>query len=258
MRYQLFIALLVLSLLSSCVNSRHATYFEDLDDSASFDPAKVPETVIQQSDLLSITVYSPNPEASLIFNLPNRSEIRSSTPTGDVMEPAGYLVHNDGTIRFLMLGAIQAEGLTKEQLSEKIRLALIERNLLLEPVVEVRYLNFRVTVVGEVARPTVVTVPNEKITLLEALGLAGDITIFGKKDDVMVIREVDGKTVVKHLDLNSAELFSSPYYYLKSGDIVYVEPSRARILSGSRLFQLLPPLVSSLSVLVIILDRLAR
>ncbi|ALJ00985.1 sugar transporter [Rufibacter tibetensis] len=258
MRSKVLLAILLLPFLFSCVNSRKATYFNDLGDNASFATIEIPEPIIQQNDLLSITVSSLNPEASRIFNLPNQSEVRSSTPTGDVMEPAGYLVDKDGMIRFLMLGAVKAEGLTKSQLQNNLRNALLSRKLLVDPVVEVRFLNFRVTVLGEVTRPTVITVPGEKISLLEALGLAGDVTIYGKRDNVLVIREEAGKRITTRVNLNSNEIFTSPYYYLRSNDIVYIEPNKARVAGATRLNQLLPALISALSVVVIVVDRLAQ
>jgi polysaccharide biosynthesis/export protein len=116
-------------------------------------------------------------------------------------------------------------------------------------------LNYRVTVLGEVARPTVVSVPNERISILEALGIAGDITIYGKKDNVLLIREEKGGKLIKRINLNSSEIFSSPYYYLKSNDIVYVEPNQARIATASRTQQLLPTILSALSFVAIILTR---
>ena len=111
---------------------------------------------------------------------------------------------------------------------------------------------------GEVGKPTVINVPDERISLLEALGLAGDITVFGKKENVMVIREENGKKNLQRLNLNSSELFQSPYYYLKSNDIVYVEPNKARVASSTRSNQLLPILLSGLSFAAIIVDRLTR
>jgi polysaccharide export outer membrane protein len=245
-------------LFFSCANSRKVTYFPNLQDSVTFNEMEVPDHVIQKNDVLSISVNSIDPEASKMFNLPNQSQVRSSTPTGDVMEPGGYLVNKDGFIRFLMLGTVKAEGLTKEQLQTAIRNSIIERKLLLDPVVEVRHLNYKVTVLGEVSRPTVISVPNEKITLLEALGLAGDMTIFAKRTNVLVIRTESGKRVTNRIDLNSTELFDSPYYYLKPNDVVYVEPNKARAMSASRLNQLLPAIVSGLSVLVVVIDRLTR
>ena len=157
----------------------------------------------------------------------------------------GYLVDTDGNIYFPLLGSIKAEGLTKTQLKDKIRNLSIEKKILLDPIVNIRFLNFRVTVLGEVGRPTVIPIPNEKISLLEALGLAGDLTIYGNRTNVMVIREevVPGQKdqrSIHRLNLNSAELFTSHYYYLQSNDIVYVEPNKSKVASTSRATQWLP------------------
>lgn len=252
------LSLLLLPLLMSCVNSRKATYFHNLRDATVFKNVPVPAHIIQPNDLLNITVSSQNPEAATIFNAPGRTEVRSTTPAGTQQEQAGYLVNPAGLIHFLILGDLQAQGLTTEQLQLAIRKALTQRKLLVDPVVEVRLMNYKVTVLGEVAHPTVVSVPNEKITLLEALGLAGDITLYGKRDNVLVIREVGGQRESHRVNLNSDELFQSPYYYLQSNDVVYVEPNKARVSSVSRFNQYLPAIVSSFSVLIIVADRLLR
>jgi polysaccharide export outer membrane protein len=249
---------LLLQLFSSCVNPRKAIYFNDLKDSTLFSDVEPPEHIIRKNDLLSITVNSQNPDASRMFNLSNETKVRASTPSGDVVEPAGYLVDKEGLIQFLLLGNIRAEGLTKKQLQETIRQQLIRQKLLLDPIVDVRLLNFKVTVLGEVGRPTVLTVPNEKITLLEALGLAGDITIYAKKNNVLLIREEQGQRKTTRLNLNAADFFNSPYYHLRANDIVYVEPNRARVASASRLNQLLPTIISGLSIAIIVFDRLIQ
>jgi polysaccharide export outer membrane protein len=153
---------------------------------------------------------------------------------------------------------VKASGLTKKQLKEYITKTLTQRQLLTDPVVTIRYLNYKVTVLGEVAHPTVINVPDEKISLLEALGLAGDMTIYAKRDNVMVIREDEGKRVVKRLNLNSKDLFTSPYYYLKSNDIIYVEPNKAKISAASNTRTWLPVVLSGLSLTAIIVDRLTR
>jgi polysaccharide export outer membrane protein len=190
--------------------------------------------------------------------VPNSPEVQYNTQTGETQKPAGYLVGEDGNIRFPLLGIIKAEGLTKRQLRENIRTALDERKLLVDPIVDIRHLNFKVTVLGEVTSPTVITVTNEKITLLEALGLAGDLTIFGKRNNILVIRDEAGKRVAQRINLNSNELFSSQYYYLRSDDVVYVEPNRAKVASGTRLFQILPILVSALTTSIFVLDRILQ
>jgi polysaccharide export outer membrane protein len=116
-------------------------------------------------------------------------------------------------------------------------------------------MNYEVTVIGEVGRPSVITVPNEQISILKALGLAGDITIYGKKENVLIVRDVNGKKTLKRIDLNASDLLNSPFYYLMPNDIIYVEPNKNKIASVSRGRQLLPALLSGLSVVVIVLDR---
>jgi polysaccharide export outer membrane protein len=193
-----------------------------------------------------------------MFNMTNKSEARTSTSTGEIIESSGYLVNSNGYIRFLALGLIKAEGLSKRQLAENIRKEISDRKLLVDPVIEIRHLNYKVTVLGEVNRPTVITVPDEKITLLEALGIAGDLTIFAKRTNVLVIRTEGGKRLAKRIDLNSNNLLNSAYYNLKPNDVVYIEPNKAKVMSASRLYQLLPAIVSGLSVLVVVIDRLTR
>jgi polysaccharide export outer membrane protein len=248
--------ILSISVLSSCVNTRNAIYLDNIGDAEISRMVDNLEPVIQKNDLLSITVSSPNPAATQIFNTP----IITSTQTlgYTTTQATGFLVNQDGSIEFPILGNVKASGLTKKQLKEDIIKTLTQRQLLTDPVVTIRYLNYKVTVLGEVAHPTVINVPDEKISLLEALGLAGDMTIYAKRDNVMVIREEEGKRVVKRLNLNSKDLFTSPYYYLKSNDIIYVEPNKAKISAASNTRTWLPVVLSGLSLTAIIVDRLTR
>jgi polysaccharide export outer membrane protein len=244
-----FFVLIILS--TSCVNQRKALYFVGQND-GSFNNTAVPKLVVQNNDLLSISVSSLNPEASAIFNQPNNAGSSTTTTTTTA---SGYLVDGEGNIQFPFLGSIKAAGLTKDELKQKITKDLIEKKLLVDPIIVVRFLNFKVTVLGEVAHPTVITVPSEKISLLEAIGLAGDLTIYAQRDNVMVIREEDGKKVTKRLNLNSTELFNSPYYYLKTNDVVYVEPSKAKVATTSRWQLWVPIVISALSLGIIVADR---
>ena len=139
---------------------------------------------------------------------------------------------------------------------EKITQELTDRKLLLEPIVDVRYLNFKVSVLGEVRDPSVLTIPSEKVTLLEALGLAGDMTIYAKRDNVLLIREEGQITKTHRLDLTTDAIFTSPYYYLKSNDIIYVQPNKSKVASAGRATQWLPVVISVLSLGIIVIDRL--
>jgi polysaccharide biosynthesis/export protein len=238
---------LVCFALSSCGNTKNATYFPGLKDGSIPSNTPYPESVIQKSDILSINVSSLNAEASASFNSPNAS---AGGATGGAGGPIGYLVNTEGNIQFPIIGSIKAEGLTKNQLKNNIAKSLTDKKLLLDPIVTIRFINFRVTVLGEVNHPTVVTVPNEKISLLEAIGLAGDLTIYAKRNNVMVIREEKDQKIIKRLNLNSDEIFTSPYYYLQSNDIVYVEPNRAKVTSASGGMQWMPIIMGGVSLVV--------
>jgi polysaccharide biosynthesis/export protein len=157
---------------------------------------------------------------------------------------------------FPVLGKIHAQGLTKSQLQALLTKQLVDSKQLIDPIVTIRQLNFRVSVLGEVAKPGVYTTPNEKISLLEALSFAGDITIYGKKDNVLLIREDDkGDKLIVRIDLTSSSLFTSPYYYLKSNDVIYVEPSQNRE-KKERFAQVTPIVLSVISLLIITISAI--
>jgi polysaccharide biosynthesis/export protein len=250
-----FLALASLFLLGSCT-AKKITYFQNINEGVITSAAANLEPVIQKSDILSITVTSPNPEATVMFNAPNTAYASNVGQSAGNIAPAyGYLVNQDGYVEFPSLGKVLAAGLTKQALKEEITKALLDKKLLVDPIVTVRYLNYRVTVIGEVNRPSVVPVPNEKITILEAIGLAGDLTIYGKRENVLLIREEKGSKIVKRINLNSPEIISSPYYYLKSNDVVYVEPNNTKVYTAGRTSQILPIVLSSLSLIAVIITR---
>lgn len=234
---------------SACESTKKLVYLDNIGDAEISRKVDNLEPEIQKNDLLSITVSSPNPTATQIFN-----------PSGAAASQAGgYLVNQDGFIEFPMLGQVRAAGLTKKQLKDEIANSIIQKQLLLNPVVTVRYLNYKVTVLGEVTRPTVINVTDEKISLLEALGLAGDMTIYARRDNILVIRELEGKRVTKRLNLNSRELFTSPYYYLKSNDVVYVEPGRNKVATmATTRQQWIPIVVSGISLVSLLIWRFNR
>jgi len=246
-------------LWSSCVNSRKALYFNNIQDTTLNNAPISVEPVIQVNDLLNISVTSLNPEASMVFNSPNMTMPVSATSTGTTPTAGygtpqlmGYLVNSDGVIKFPVLGPVKAAGLTKRQLELLITDSLSNRKLLVDPIVTARFLNFRVTVLGEVAKPTTLNVANERISIFEALGLAGDLTIYAKRDNVLLIRESGDKKIVKRLDLSNNEILTSPYYYLKTNDVVYVEPRKEKVAATSRTQQLLPIILSAASLVAVV------
>jgi polysaccharide biosynthesis/export protein len=247
--------------MTSCVNTRKATYFNDIADTAMIAATNIPEPVINPNDLLSISVSSLDPQSTLLFNTPNLPVAPgvAATSNNTLQQAVGYLVNKDGMIKFPILGEIKAQGLTKKELETNITRQLLDKKLLFDPIVNVRFLNYRVTVLGEVARPGVITVPSEQISILEALGQAGDLTINGKRDNVAVIRQQhDGTRTVNRLNLNSSNVLRSPYFFLQSNDVVYVEPDKAKTAAASRSQQLLPSILSGVSILVVVITALIR
>lgn len=242
----------------SCMSTNKIVYFNNIKDTTFYIDNIEKQNLIAPNDILSISISSMNLEASAAFNLQNNNISRATTVTGSNTESGGYLVNTFGNLDLPMLGTIKAAGLTKNQLKEKITDLILSKKLLIGPIVDVRFLNFEVTVLGEVAKPTVITVPSEKISMLKAIGLAGDLTIYGKRENVLLIREENGKKITRHINLNSGNFFNSPYYYLQPNDVIYVEPNKNKAATAVRNQQILPIVFSALSVVAIVIDRLVR
>ncbi len=215
--------------LASCGTGKKlpSYYLDHVTDTTKKEAYRVPEVRIQNDDQLSIQVYSATtrPEADLLYNLPSSG---GTTTTGG-SSVNGFLVDGNGNIEYPRLGTIHAAGLTKQELAAEIKKRLTEPVVLLNnPTVIIRFLNYKITVLGEVARQGVLTVPGEKVTIMEALGLAGGITDGGKKDVVKVVREIDGQRQVGLVNVASNSVFSSQYYYLAQNDLVIVEPTKQK------------------------------
>ncbi len=219
--------------LFSCNNVKKATYFNDLGDTEFTETFGTLEPVLQKNDILSIAVSSVNTEAVEIFNIANNTDSRRNDSNGRPLPASGFLIDQDGYIQFPIIGRIMAAGLTKKDLRQYITKELIVRQLLLEPIVDIRYLNFKVSVLGEVKNPDVYIIPNERVSLLEALSLAGDMTTYAQRDNVLLIREQDGIKTSSRINLNTDEIFTSPNYYLKSNDILYVQSNKRKVGSTS-------------------------
>ena len=247
-----FCIILILSLqLASCVSTKKTAYFNAIKQSEIASSKFDNEIVIQKNDLLDIKITSLNIEASKVFNSTSSSELNSASLIGTI----GHQVDKNGYIRFPYIGDIKAEGLSKNELKDTIVYKLNSLKLLLDPSVTIRLLNFKVSILGEVANPGLMTYQTDKVTVIEALASAGDLTIYGKRNNVLIIRQENGKTHFERLNLLNSDIFTSPYYYLKSNDIVYVEPNKNRVFSSSKFVTLLPAIMSTLSLIVIILSR---
>ena len=223
MKHTFLICMVVL--LAAC--SKEVLYLQDISLIKEEAIDKSYEVIIHKDDLLAIIVNSKDPELALPFNMPLVSyQIGGQNVSQQRL--VGYLVNQDGNIDFPILGEIHVEGLTRMQVTELIKKRLIEEELIKDPIVTVQFLNFKVSVIGEVGRPGTFDISGDRITLLEALSMAGDLTIYGRRDRVAVIREKDGKRSILYHDLRSSDIFQSPCYYLQQNDIVYVEPNNAK------------------------------
>lgn len=255
----LFLSCLIIAITaSSCGSSQKIAYFNDLQDSAVIRSGGGLEPIIQKKDILSISVSSRSMEATAVMNAPNLPITSAISSNNNTPQTAGYLVAEDGTIKFPFLGNIPASGLTQNQLEKNITQSLIDKKLLYDPIVTTRFLNFRVTVLGEVNRPGVVYAPSEQISVLEAIGQAGDLTIYGLRNNVILIRQEGADKVVKRLDLTSSRILQSPYFFLKSNDIIYVEPGKAKVASTDYVRQSLPLYFSGATVLIVLLNFLLK
>ncbi|HQW68034.1 MAG TPA: polysaccharide biosynthesis/export family protein [Flavobacterium sp.] len=218
--------LLSVCLFLSCASRKDIAYLQDVDNqtlaSISYEP------VIKSDDLLSVIVAASQPDLTIPFNLP---QVQGNYQDGD--NQAGiktYLVDSEGNIDFPVIGKVKLAGLTRTQaknlLEEKIK------EYIINPSVNLRMLNYKISVLGEVNKPNTYKIVSERITILEALSLAGDLTIYGKRDNILVIREIDGKKTFNRLNLTNKDFVSSPFYYLNQNDVVLVEPNKTKMNSS--------------------------
>jgi len=237
-KYNQISTILMLTILTlvfnACVTRKEVVYFNDLGASQEFEKTKTTPIVIQPGDLLSIQVYSSDVEAALPFNLPSQTNTTGGqmpSYTNGIAHKQGYPVDNAGKIYMPIVGEVDLKGKPLDSVNTIIENKLIP--FLKVPVVQVRILNFRVTVLGDVRSPGTFNIPNEKLSLPEALGIAGDMNISGVRKNVLIIREEEGERKAYRVDLTSKQAFQSPAFYLKQNDIVYVEPNRAQRNSAS-------------------------
>lgn len=226
-KYVAYLVVCMAVFFTACTSTKKIIYLQDVVPLKQQEIEQKYEVIIHGDDLLAIMVNSRDPELALPFNMPMVSYQLGSN-TGGQQRVLGYLVDTNGNIDFPILGEIHVEGFTRMQLTELIKNKLIEGDLIKDPIVTVQFLNFKISVMGEVGRPGSFTISGDRITLLEALSMAGDLTIYGRRDRVGVIRENNGKRTILFHDLRSADIFNSPCYYLQQNDIVYVEPNKAK------------------------------
>ncbi|MGZ3763976.1 MAG: polysaccharide biosynthesis/export family protein [Mucilaginibacter sp.] len=269
----IFLCLSVIFCLTSCVNKKQIAYFQKgigQPDTIAVAHAYIPK--IQPGDILAITVGSLNPLASSFFNPFSTMPVTNDNSVGNATNPAsqplssganssspqlvqsaapGFLVDAAGTIELPLMGTVKVAGLTTSEARSLIKEKL--KTYLKEPTVNVRFLNYKISVLGEVLHPSVYVIPNETITLPEALGLAGDMTIYGERRNVLVIRDENDKKEFGRVDLTTRDVYNSPFYYLHANDVIYVEPAKGKIAQSDRTYQILPIVLSALSFISIIL-----
>lgn len=229
--YIAFIILILAGMVTSCQSYKKVPYLQDMEVIESVKQQdKMYDAKIMPKDLLTIVVSCTSPELAMPFNLTVASSVSATNNMNTTVQPIlqTYLVSNKGTIDFPVLGELKIGGLTKKE-AEQMIVEKLKPYIKETPIVTVRMVNYKISVIGEVARPGTFTINNEKVNLLEALAMAGDMTVYGLRDNVKLIREdASGKQQIITLNLNNAETIVSPYYWLQQNDIVYVTPNKAK------------------------------
>lgn len=271
MNVKILFAALALLLFTACNTNEQLVYLQHAGQPMPIpvmgQSAPVPDPVIKVGDLLTITINAATPEAAIPFNLPlipttgmNRYDVSRTTISTYSGGLQNYIVGAEGKIVMPVIGEIQAVGMTKSELSARIKSLIFPRYITEEPIVLIRFANYHVSVLGEVKNPGNYTIDNDKVSIFEALALAGDLSVYGRRDNVLLIREKDSRRETVRIDLRDAALLESPYYFLQQGDVLYVQPndpkSRSSALSTAETLSvsLVGTLISLTSLIVNILN----
>ena len=231
MKFHLIKLCFLCVLLVSCNTSKEIVYFQDIVVNQPEAIIGARDITVQPKDQISIMVSSKDPQLAALFNLTRvqyragSSDLRSGNINGEI---SGYTLDDKGNIDFPVVGTLHIAGMTKSQIATLVKKRLMEENLVNDPVVTVEFMNLYFSVLGEVKTPGKYAITKDQITLLEAISMAGDLSIYGKRDAIFVIREENGERVTHWVDIRSKDLFNSPVYYLKQNDVVYVQPNKVR------------------------------
>jgi polysaccharide export outer membrane protein len=259
--------LYILLTFASCSTTKNIKYFADIPDSGKLTTVPVAGYIvpkIQVDDIMTIVVTTVDPAATLAINQGNipinsiatLSGTGSGSPLGGATPVSGYLVDKDGNVQIPILGEFHLAGLTTEEAGKIIKTTA--GKFYKDPSVIVRYANFKITVTGEVAKPSVYVMPNEKVTVLDALSIAGDLTIYGKRENILLLRDNnDGTKIAYRINLNKSNIMNQPYYYLKQNDFIYVEPTQGKAAANDLAQTRTIAIISSiLTVIVVIISRI--
>ena len=242
-------------LLFSCKSREKLVYFQNHKEVENETSGYTP--VLEVDDFLSVVVTSIDPETVQIFNATSgNTQMGQTGYTQGASAPIGYLVDSDGNINLPVIGLFHIAGLNRKEAIIQLQDTL--RIYAKDPIVQIQILNFKITVIGDVARPGTYKIPNERITILEAIGLAGDLKMTGKRQNVLVIREENGKKQEYRVDLTNGTVFSSPVYYLKQNDLVYVEPNFTALSQASFIRSASGVFISTTSLIITIITLLTR
>lgn len=229
---------------SSCVSTKKITYFRDLPDSIKLMSITTPaytDPLIEPDDIMTVTFQTADPTASSLTQQ---------------QTAVGYLVDKDGFVELPFLGRIKLSGLTTYQARDTIRARALKD--FVDPTVQVRFANYKVTVLGEVNKPGSYIIPNEKVSIMDAIALAGDMTVYSRRERVLLIREEEGKKKLTRLNLASSTIFGSPYFYLKKNDVIYVEPDKSKSVATDTSTRAVTIVISTISVLITLYYALTR
>jgi polysaccharide export outer membrane protein len=266
------VALFITAITSSCGNVKNLQYLQGEFDTTRLSKVEIPEPIVQKGDLLGITVYSDDPLATAAVTNPLANLASSSLAgasggnngssggtTSGASTLQGFGVNQSGEIQLYKLGSIHAEGKTKKQLADTLALMYANLGLLKNPYVEVRFMNYKITVIGEIAKPGTFSIPTDKISAFEAIGLAGDITVYGRRDNVLVVREVNGQRTFGRLNLKDPNVFLSPYYYLQQNDMVLVDVGKNKsVINNQYTFQIISIATGLASIVAVFVTLLTR
>lgn len=250
-----FSVLLAFGALSGCTSSKDILYFQDID---SFDAKKIEaayEPVIMKDDKLQIIISGPDKSVVAPYNF-TLNDMNESRGVGTAQSIIPYLVDSQGYIDMPGLGRIKVEGMRRIDLVNYLTNRLTSQGLIKDPVVSVSFLNFRVTVLGEVRNPGTYTVPSERVTVLQALGMAGDLLITADRNDIVIIRDVDGVQTHYSFDITKSDILNSPYFYMHQNDVIYVPQSATRIAQGTTATGLWSIILSSTTTLITVITFL--
>ena len=264
MKFRFLAFLIILAALSSCTSykelTKKAIYFQNTTDS-SLSATNISYTSkIQKGDILYIGVNTANEESSRLLNQPNFYAGSTNTAAGGTASSnaVGYLVDDRGEIVFPYVGNFKVAGFSKSELTDTLTRQI--RRYVSDAVISVRILNYKVTILGEVARPGSYSIPSERVSVLDAIGLAGDLTVFGRRDNIKVIREINGERSMGVLNLSHGDLFTSPYYYLQQNDLVYIEMNERKMRNAdqtnTRNISIALGVISALALVVTTLSNL--